>query len=134
MDFCVNRNAGCELGRKSEIQEAWKTLEEAKQKSGAAGMFLDSLTTILRKHSIRLQSADQVQDVLNSSGNPKAAEANALAPGLTAQFGEATRYPPETGDVDFDQLWQSYIDLEASIDPNNWDAFLSDIDNLYQAP
>jgi hypothetical protein len=134
MDFCVNRTAGCELARKSEIQDACKTLEEAKQESGAAGMFLDSLTAILRKHSIRLQSAEQVQEVLNSSGNPIAAEANALAPGLAGQPGSSTGYPVEASDVDFDQLWQSYIDLEASIDPQSWDALLSDIENLYQEP
>jgi hypothetical protein len=42
MDYCVNRDAGCELARKSEIHEACKALEEAKQECGAAGMFFDS--------------------------------------------------------------------------------------------
>ena len=38
MDLCVNKTAGGEETRKAEIQEACKTLEEAKQQSGAAGI------------------------------------------------------------------------------------------------
>lgn len=131
MDFCVNRSTGCELARKSEIQDACKALEEAKRESGAAGMFLDSLTAILRKHSIRLQSTEQVSDYLNSAGNPKAAGADALAPGVNTQPGPSEA---AAGEVDFDQLWQSYVNLEASIDPQSWDALLSDIEHLYQEP
>ena len=37
MDFCVNRTNQCEQARKAEIQDACKTLEDAKQQSGAAG-------------------------------------------------------------------------------------------------
>jgi hypothetical protein len=134
MDFCVHRNAGCELARKVEIQDSCRKLEEAKEECGAAGMFLDSLTAILRKHRIRLQNAEQVQDYLNSAGNPKAAEANALAPGSNNALPESFTGAQVDGlaNLEFDDLWQSYIDLDASIDPESWAALVSDIENLYQ--
>ena len=98
-------------------------------------MFFDSLTAILRKHCIRLQNAEQVQDYLNSAGNPKAAEANALAPGWTNALPESLTSCTQAdglANLDFDDLWQSYIDLDASLDPQSWAALVSDIENLYQ--
>ena len=134
MDFCVHRNAGCELARKVEIESAYHRLEEAKEECGAAGMFLDSLTAILRKHRIRLQNAEQVQDYLNSTGNPKAAETNALALGPNNALPEPLPGTQVDGlnNLDFDDLWQSYIDLDASIDPQSWAALVNDIEHLYQ--
>ena len=96
-------------------------------------MFFDSLTAILRKHRIRLQNAEQVSEYLDSAGNPKSAKADALAHGTDETSNSYTR----TGmagfeSLEIDELWQSYINLEASIDPQSWGALLSDIENLYQ--
>jgi hypothetical protein len=66
MDLCVNRGSMCETARKVEIQQACRTLEEAKQQSAAAGMFLDSLLAILRKHRIKLQNTELGIDTAGS--------------------------------------------------------------------
>ena len=133
MDFCVNRDADHDVARKAELQDAFKTLERAKQESRAAGMFFDSLTAILQKHRVRLKNGEQDKCFLNIDNRPQTAHANALlsasniAPDLStgADFGDI-------GNFDFDEMWQSYIDLDTALDPQAWSALVSDIESLYQ--
>ena len=90
-------------------------------------MFLDSLTAILRKHRIRLQGQEEhaiVAAVATSS------RSNAMAHGgvdITASADVQAFI-----DWDFDELWQSYIDMESTIDPQSWSALVSDIENLHR--
>ena len=132
MDMICNRNAESEAARKEEIQRACQSLEAAKEQSLAAGMFLDSLLAILRKHRIKLQSQDQA--------GRSDADGFAVTTGDTAfavAYGSVCTHNvssvPAEGlkdfeNLEFDQLWQSYVDLDPTINPQNWDALMNDIE------
>ena len=96
-------------------------------------MFLDSLTAILRKHRIRLQNQEQVGEFESGTCYHKATETDALAPGCSAPLVGVMNGGLQAFDnLEFDELWQSYIDMESTIDPQNWGALVSDVENLYQ--
>lgn len=123
IDLCVNRSAGDETARKTEIKEACKTLEEARHQSVPAGMFLDSLLAIMQKHRIRLQGQDGTTEGL------PAAPAMPTAPFALASSGSANGELPSeyVPSLDFDEIWQSYTSLDFG-DAQNWDALMRDLD------
>lgn len=122
IDLCVNRTAGDDSARKAEIKEGCQTLEEARNQSMPAGMFLDSLMAILQKHRIRLQGQDNSEvDLTGTVGTiPKpfsmaSAEAHGEIPDQYVSI------------LDFDEIWQSYTDLDFG-DAQDWDALMRDLD------
>ena len=119
IDFCVNRTAGDEEVRKAEIREACKTLDEAREQSVPAGLFLDSLMAIMNKHRIRLAGLDGAGVDVPSTVTPPVATASAAAHGELP-----SEYVPN---LDFDEIWQSYVGLE-DLDPTGWDALMQDLD------
>lgn len=131
MDLCINRAAGNEEARKAEIQEACKMLEQAKRQSDAAGMFFDSLMAILRKHRIRLHNYEHCGQVDSTSPRLAAVEANALGPGSSYGIDQQASSNVEEpfSNMDFDELWQSFVGLDSTFDPTNWDALLKDIES-----
>ncbi|KAK3048110.1 hypothetical protein LTR09_010449 [Extremus antarcticus] len=123
MDLICNRNLESEAARKAEISNACRALESAKQQTPAAAMFLDSLSAILRKHRIKLQSREQTDQLAEPS----------TAPGYGAgcldnSSGALPNSSIGLENLEFDELWQSYIDIDATIDPLNWDALMNDIE------
>ncbi|KAF2109037.1 hypothetical protein BDV96DRAFT_605125 [Lophiotrema nucula] len=52
MDLCVNRSAPGHEQRRSEVAEAFRILEDAKNESEMTARFVDSLMHILRKHKM----------------------------------------------------------------------------------
>lgn len=122
IDLCVNRSAGDETARKAEIKEACNTLEEARQQSVPAGMFLDSLMAIMQKHRIRLQGQDGSGDELG------AAAAMPLQPFSLASTRASGEVPEEyVPNLDFEEIWQSYTTLDFG-DAQDWDALMRDLD------
>lgn len=123
MDLICNRNLESETARKAEISNACRALEAAKQQTPAAAMFLDSLSAILRKHRIKLQGREQTDQLAEPS----------TAPGYGAgcldnSSGALPNSSIGLENLEFDELWQSYIDIDATIDPLNWDALMNDIE------
>ena len=133
MDLCVNWAAGEEAARKEEIQEAIQTLEQAKQQSVAASMFLDSLVAALRKHSIRLQT-QQHNDDGNGAITANSIEAANVLPmnGYTHELTLSSTEDPTFNDIDFDALWQSYIESGLGPNPHSWDPLISDLEACVQ--
>jgi hypothetical protein len=132
MDLCVNRGEECEKSRLQEIREACKGLEDAKRQSSAAGLFLDSLLTILRKHRIRtegkdcpnsigasLDAGDRSNTLVNDVRSCSQAVDTVLAPGDAAM-----------GEFDLDSLWQTYVGAELAWDPQSLDALITDIETM----
>jgi hypothetical protein len=134
MDLCIHRGATDERERKEEIQEACKVLEQAKMQSTSAGMFLDSVMAVLHKHRIRLQGQEHVAEHGSTLAIPLGATSDALASGLPAVADPDTSLDNHqiTNNLDFDGMWRSYIDLEASLDPQSWDALFSDLGNCIE--
>ena len=131
MDLSVNRDAGSEEARKKEIQEACNTLEGAKQRSAAAGMFLESLMAVMRKHRIKLKNHDRI-GIESPAFATRAAEASTLAPGYVDVFDGAQMDGEDSNNFEFEEIWQTYIDMDSSMNPQSWDALISDIENIYQ--
>ena len=126
MDLCVNRVSLDQVARKEEIQEACKVLEQAKQQSAMAGMFLDSLTAIMRKHRIRLQHQEQSGEEGGGSVVPHGAQVD--APASTTASSAPIFANQSLDHLDFDELWESYIDLDWTVDPHSWNALVSDME------
>lgn len=124
MDMSVNRTLIDEHTRKGEIQQACKTLEESKRQSAAAGMFFDSLMSILRKHRIRLPGYEYIVDLEDGSNGPVAATGDALAPGSSTN-GSQDPINYDQG-FDFDELWRSYMDLEPTVHVQDWEHLIGD--------
>ncbi|KAK3710303.1 hypothetical protein LTR37_010369 [Vermiconidia calcicola] len=131
MDLSVNRDADSGEARKKEIQEACNTLEGAKQQSAAAGMFLESLMAVMRKHQIKLKNHEGIE-IESPAFATGAAEASALAPGFVDVFDGAQMNGEVSNNFEFEEIWQTYIDMDSSMDPQSWDALISDIENIYQ--
>ncbi|KAK3109497.1 hypothetical protein LTR53_017198 [Teratosphaeriaceae sp. CCFEE 6253] len=133
MDLCVNKTLGCEVERKAEIRVACRMLEDARESSASADMFLTSLTAIFRKHKIRLQ-ADQPASISRVTTTDYPVEqtcadhrgrfgvglfpADYMAPEQHVAQGEE--------EPDFDAMWQDYLDL--GTEPQAWDDLFNDIE------
>jgi len=133
MDICVNKAAGNEEGRKLEVQDACRVFEIASERSAPAAKFLESLTTILKKHKVRLQAGPSA--INYGGGGQNHQDATAVFPDGVA--GSTWYEAPDVaagGGVDgveglgFDDLWQTYFDLGTDIEPQSWDAIFSDLD------
>ncbi|KAK1064110.1 hypothetical protein LTR33_012144 [Friedmanniomyces endolithicus] len=134
MDLCVNKSLGSEYERKAEIRDACKTLEDARESSESAGMFLESLTAIFRKRDIRLENDQPAKDNKLSTEFPSQHTFHQQ----TADYRYRGRFgvglfpadymhvandgSPEIPEPepDFDSIWQSYLDLDAEVQA--WDA------------
>lgn len=129
MDLCVNKAAGEFDSRKEEIREALQTLEQAKQQSVAASMFLDSLLAALRKHSIRVQAQHQEDGSQSGVADAGANDIPAVLPPNPYQGQPITGLEdPNWNELDFDALWQSYIESGLDADPHSWDPLISDLE------
>ena len=90
--------------------------------------FLDSLMAILRKHRIRLHGQYQEPQAEDErpTQKPAIAEEETLMPASGLNDGMLDDHI--FGNLNFDELWQSYINLDTSIDPQSWDALISDVE------
>ncbi|KAK5677623.1 hypothetical protein LTR17_027704 [Elasticomyces elasticus] len=133
MDLCVNKSAGGDHERKAEIRAACRILEDARDGSRAAGLFLDSLTTIFRKHKVRVQ-CDQPPNGVAVSEFPVEHKLQQTTADQRGRFGVGLFPADYMGDSEngglaepgFDTMWQGYLDLGE--EPQAWDALFNDIE------
>nr|POE88050.1 putative transcription factor lepb [Quercus suber] len=127
MDLCMNRSAEPENERKAEIQSACDILEEARQYSGSAGVLLEALMDILQKHKVRIQmqtpDSARIESVRDRSVCEPLFDANihSGANGAHDPFASGD-------DLDFGELWQSYVDMGSDITARQWDTIFADLD------
>ncbi|WPG98498.1 Hypothetical protein R9X50_00128900 [Acrodontium crateriforme] len=141
-----------------EIKSACTILEAAKDQSAAAGIFLDSLLTILRKHkasfSQQIISLEETTTSTNTNTNTNGSNSNGnnshhhhhRPTNSTADFATAFSVAANSkpilstgttttieGDgeqsLDLDELWQGYLDFDTTISPHEWDALFYDLDS-----
>jgi len=127
MDICVNKRSGDLEERKTEVQHACKIFEDAKERSAPARTFLDSLMAILRKHKVRLRQCpaygfENVGNNMEDDLDHNVANCQSAAPNSEQQAGDV-------GDMNFaDDLWETYFDMGANLEPQQWDTLFSDLD------
>ena len=138
MDLCFNKVEGQDEERRTEVLNACKVLERAREQSAMASRFLDSLLDILRKHKIRLpiNSAGLIE--VSSEG---AAAATAPATYTPSSMDTTSSYEMIQGDnawkpgadkslndgPGFDDVWQNYAEQGENFDELDWEHLLSDI-------
>lgn len=145
MDLCINKDAGGEEDeeeRKAEIGRAFKTIEDAKQKSQYAGVLLDSLMVILRKHQVRLRAHHPLNPTPVAYGTatlgalPDVAAPRKQQQHQQPQHQQYQQHEPQqqiltdfSGQgMEFDDLWRSFVDDGPHLDTQSWDALINDLD------
>lgn len=137
MDLCFNKIEGMEAERKAEVARACAMLEESSSQSIMAAKYLNSLMDILRKHKIRVMNEGLTYgDMANpryllSTSEPvyKSSEA-LLSMNMLDDMATSTQINSNTMEpLDFDQLWQSYVEMGPSFDVPDWDQIFSELDS-----
>ncbi|KAF2717586.1 hypothetical protein K431DRAFT_232806 [Polychaeton citri CBS 116435] len=125
MDLCVNKNSDMsEEQRIAEVRDGCRLLEDAKEKSALANVFLESLTSVLKKHDVKIPliqgqiknqafttniyGQQDVSDAHDSNYNDPAMPVNAMS--------------------DFDEAWESFLDTGLNLEPHDWNALFSDLE------
>ncbi|CAK1363071.1 unnamed protein product [Cercospora beticola] len=121
MDLCINRDEinGATL---VEVRESLQIMDDAKESSPIGRRFHESLLNVLRKHNVVLPNTTQ--------------QAHSLGPTETAANGSngisvdlPNGFPGmEANDIDFDSMWQDFMNAGPTLDAQTWDAILSDLD------
>ena len=134
-DLCFHKGHGDDEGRKAEVIEALKILEEAKSESRMATQFLESLENILRKHKVRLLSRPCIEN--HSRGKVDMADAQANTqpqidprPNFMEETFNTLEDPPSYPS-DIDSVWKDYVQLGPNFDMPEWDSLFSDLDATF---
>jgi hypothetical protein len=134
MDLCVNRGVGDEQAQKAEIRSALQIVENAKGTSWSAGMFLESLLSILGKHHISLDDGDdtdravtiaQIGSVKHPCGEPSKVGAGLFPQDFMNGDGQVVSSNDVNMEQTFDEMWQSFLDFDA--DPQAWNAIFAEV-------
>ncbi|GAB7365965.1 hypothetical protein MBLNU230_g7293t1 [Neophaeotheca triangularis] len=126
LDMCVHGDKDGDEERKSEVHSACEMLVEAGKGSLHAGMYLESLTIVLKKHKVKLQGSETSFEQSRAAASTNASEGIALtnqayAAGETATDGLFSgQYP---------NLFEDYLDLSTTTEVQDWDALFRDLDN-----
>ena len=131
MDLCVNRSDAEETTRKEEIREAIETLEKAKKQSVAANMFLNSLMTALRKHSIRIRG-HHGEDEQSSSSISRGENRSSPRVDYNSYATSEKQVDQAFSDIDFEVIWQSFMNSGVNNDPNSWNPLLNELELCMQ--
>lgn len=123
MDLCINRDisAGATL---SEVREGLRVMEDARDSSPMGRRFHESLLNILRKHNVHLPTIDAAPP----TNNPHIVQSstNGLM-NVPADPMSVDLSIPSAGFV-FDGMWQDFLNSGPTLNPQEWDALLSDLD------
>jgi hypothetical protein len=153
MDLCFNKAAEGEddSSRKAEVIAACRMLEASKSGSTMANEFLESLMDVLRKYKVRLHNPNSTEetstvpngDEMRREGLPFHFQhavqdvpvgLNGNVPAINAQqqilydntsISQDNSQPQPS---DFDEIWQTYVELGPSMDMPDWDSLFSDLD------
>ena len=141
MDLCFNKTDGQDEQRRTEVMNACKILENAREQSTMASRFLDSLLDILGKHKIRLP--------INSAGLIDVPSANGpdVPLAMTTSTPDSMESPSPyvvvegndtwiaNGEKDlnsnlgFDDVWQNYMEHGENFGDLDWDHLFSDLNS-----
>ncbi|KAI4722989.1 hypothetical protein E4T48_00787 [Aureobasidium sp. EXF-10727] len=135
LDLCFNKSAteAEDQIRRAELKDACLMLQESKTEMPAADRFLTPLMELLRKHKIQLQDTGSQNQYLTPSESIGTPRIQTMGPGqsMTAQ----TRNSPERNipltaipDMDFDGLWDEFIDMVPDSNAPGWNDLLADFD------
>jgi len=132
-DLCFNRGLGDDEERHSEVIEALKILEEAKNRSQMVGKFVESLEDVLRRHKVHLLNRPPVSD------DPGYPNTQTSQTNVDLQVADATKTntsnpwdtldDPMTYPSEFDSVWRDYVQLGPVLQMPEWDNLFSDLDN-----
>ncbi|KAK6004692.1 hypothetical protein QM012_008554 [Aureobasidium pullulans] len=140
LDLCFNKSAteAEDQSRRAELKEACLMLEESKTEMPAANRFLTPLMELLRKHKIQLQDAGVHNQYLSppeSTTTPNVqktgTENRYPRQSITAQAQNVSERDPalaDNPDLDFDGLWQEFINMVPDSSAPGWDDLLADFD------
>ncbi|PPJ60118.1 hypothetical protein CBER1_03124 [Cercospora berteroae] len=121
MDLCINRDEinGATL---VEVRESLQITDDAKESSPMGLRFHESLLNILRKHNVVLPNTTQQAHGLGAT-EPAANGSNGISVHLPNGFPGT-----EANEIDFDSMWQDFMNDGPTLDAQTWDAILSDLD------
>ncbi|CAD0112146.1 unnamed protein product [Aureobasidium uvarum] len=139
LDLCFNKSAteAEDRIRRAELKEACFMLQESKTEMPAANRFLTPLMGLLRKHKIQLQDTGSQNQYLTPSettGTPGIQSKGNSYPDQC--MSNQTRSLPEYNasltaaipDLDFDGLWDEFIDMVPDSSAPGWNDLLADFD------
>ncbi|KAH0366443.1 hypothetical protein KCU65_g5375, partial [Aureobasidium melanogenum] len=140
LDLCFNKSAteAEDRSRRAELKEACLMLQESKTEMPAADRFLTPLMDLLRKHKIQLQDAGVHNQYLTPPESTTTPSVQTTCTGssypgqsITAQVQNVPdRNTSVAGnpDLDFDGLWQEFINMVPDSSAPGWDDLLADFD------
>lgn len=140
LDLCFNKSAteAEDQSRRAELKEACLMLEESKTEMPAANRFLTPLMELLRKHKIQLQDAGLHNQYLTppeSTGTPVVqttyAGSSYASQSMMTQAqnaSEGNTAIASNPDLDFDGLWQEFINMVPDSSAPGWNDLLADFD------
>ncbi|KAH0203994.1 hypothetical protein KCU99_g3298, partial [Aureobasidium melanogenum] len=140
LDLCFNKSAteAEDRVRRAELKEACLMLQESKTEMPAADRFLTPLMELLRKHKIQLQDAGVQNQYLTppestvtpgihatSTGNSCSSQSIAAQAQNVSGHNSVLAANP---DMDFDGLWQEFINMVPDSSAPGWNDLLADFD------
>ena len=140
LDLCFNKSAteAEDQSRRAELKEACLMLQESRTEMPAADRFLTPLMELLRKHKIQLQDAGPHNQYLTppeSTATPgvQIIRTGDAYPGQsptaqTQNVSERNASVAVNPDLDFDGLWQEFINMVPDSSASGWDDLLADFD------
>ncbi|THZ50651.1 hypothetical protein D6C90_02405 [Aureobasidium pullulans] len=142
LDMCFNKSTSEaeDLSRRTELKEACMMLQESRTEMPAADRFLGPLMELLRKHKIQLQDAGSQNPYptpSESAGTP-----NVQAGGMSLAVHDqdtATQVQSQQSntdwtsslapELDFDGLWEEFINVVPDSNASGWDDLLADFNH-----
>jgi hypothetical protein len=140
LDLCFNKSAteAEDRVRRAELKEACLMLQESKTEMPAADRFLTPLMELLRKHKIQLQDAGVHNQYLTPPESTTTPNVQTICTGssypgqsMTAQapnVSDRNKSVADNPDLDFDGLWQEFINIVPDSSAPGWDDLLADFD------
>ncbi|KAG9911579.1 hypothetical protein KCU98_g7904, partial [Aureobasidium melanogenum] len=140
LDLCFNKSAteAEDRVRRAELKEACWMLQESKSEMPAADRFLAPLMELLRKHKIQLQDAGVHNQYLTPPESTTTPNVQKTCIGSSYHGQSMTAQAPNVSernisvaanpDLDFDGLWQEFINMVPDSSAPGWDDLLADFD------
>ncbi|KAH0157301.1 hypothetical protein KCU67_g7960, partial [Aureobasidium melanogenum] len=140
LDLCFNKSAteAEDRVRRAELKEACLMLQESKTEMPAADRFLTPLMELLRKHKIQLQDAGVHNQYLTPPESTTTPNVQTICKGSSYPGQSMTVQAPNVSDrnnsvaanfdLDFDGLWQGFINIVPDSSAPGWDDLLADFD------
>ncbi|KAF2210513.1 hypothetical protein CERZMDRAFT_99572 [Cercospora zeae-maydis SCOH1-5] len=117
MDLCINRDE-TNAATVAEVRRSLQVMGDSKESSTMSRRFHESLLNILGKHNVVLATSAQHRKGISETEPVASGAIDAGTPGRSV----------ESSDIDFDSMWQDFMNVGPTLDAQTWDAILSDLD------